>query len=181
MALTEKQVEFQNSPLKGNIKEKQHFRTSESKGICSPRFPVYMKTMGKSACFRSNYNNSWTSQGEQNLCYQMISQRNKMLLRNLVTEESNMNKNLKSMTKNVEACNLAPLGADEWPSPSLILSTTACCQIYIFTTCGSGEHKNMEEYGKKTERWNLDKDIHTNAWPCDAISNKMCFQRFPHV
>ena len=58
MALTEKQVEFQNSPLKGNVKEKQHFRTSESEGICSPRFPVYMKTMGKSASFRSNYNNS---------------------------------------------------------------------------------------------------------------------------
>ena len=67
------------------------------------------------------------------------------------------------MTKNVEACNLALRGADEWPSPSMILSTTACCQIYIFTTCRSGEHKNMEEYGKKTERLNLDKHIHANA------------------
>ena len=34
---------------------------------------------------------------EKNLYYQMMAQQNKKLQRNLVTEESNMNRNLKSM------------------------------------------------------------------------------------
>ena len=53
--------------------------------------------MGKSVCFRNDYNKSLTSKVEQNLHYQMMAQQNKKLQRNLVTEESNMKRNSKSM------------------------------------------------------------------------------------
>ena len=134
----------------------------------SPRFLLNKKTMGKSVCFRNDYNKSLTSKVEQNLHYQMMAQQNKKLQRNLVTEESNMKRNSKSM---------ATLSHYDLIYHCSLPNMQQCTYLQQATEVSTKIWKTTVQ---NTVRWNLAKHIQMPDW-CDLVSIKSCFQKFPQV
>ena len=93
----------------------------------------------------------------------MTAKWNKMLQYNLVTEESNMNRNLKRTPKNGELCKYYYL-----------LPKMQQCTYLQYAKMVSIKIKNTVKKNMKPSQ------VHSYSWPYDLLSKK-CFQKFPQV